>query len=131
VALVLLGGALVLKTDNIMPWTLTDDASVLYGWFFIGAAVYFAYGLIRPVWGNAGGQLSGFLAYDVVLIIPFLQHFANVKPNLVLNLVIYIAVLAFSGALAVYYLFINPVTRLRRLKSEPAVLPQMTGEHAV
>lgn len=125
IALLLLGGALVLKTDNIMPWSLTDDASLLYGWFFIGAAVYFIYGLLHPVWGNAGGQLSGFLAYDLVLIMPFLLHFSNVRPNLVLNLIIYIAVLVLSGILALYYLFINPATRLRRSRSEIAVAPSM------
>jgi hypothetical protein len=121
VALMLLGGALVLKTDRILPWSLTDDASVLYGWFFIGAAIYFVYGLLKPVWGNAGGQLSGFLAYDLVLIVPFLLHFSNVRPNLVLNLVIYIVVLSSSGLMAIYYLFINPATRLRRSHPELAV----------
>jgi hypothetical protein len=121
IALLLLGGALVLKTDGIMPWSLTDDASVLYGWFFIGAAIYFIYGLLHPVWGNAGGQLSGFLLYDLVLIVPFLQHFSNVRPNLVLNLVIYVAVLVSSGVMALYYLFIHPATRLRRSHPEPAV----------
>jgi hypothetical protein len=126
VALLLLGGALVLKTDGIMPWTLTDDASILYGWFFIGAAIYFIYGLLQPVWGNAGGQLSGFLAYDLVLIIPFLLHFSNVEPELMLNLIIYIAVLVASGALAIYYLFVNPDTRLQRNLSESAVAASMS-----
>jgi hypothetical protein len=121
VALLLLGGALVLKTDGIMPWSLTDDGSVLYGWFFIGAAIYFIYGLLQPVWGNAGGQLSGFLVYDLVLIIPFLLHFSEVDPDLTLNLIIYIAVLVASGAIAIYYLFINPETRLRRSHSVSAV----------
>jgi heme/copper-type cytochrome/quinol oxidase subunit 4 len=122
IALILLGGALVLKRDNIMPWSLTDDASLLYGWFFIGAAVYFIYGLLHPVWGNAGGQLSGFLVYDLVLIVPFLLHFSNVRPNLVPNLVIYIAVLISSGVLAAYYLFVNPATRLRRSRADVAVV---------
>jgi hypothetical protein len=121
VALILVGGALVLKTDGIMPWSLTDDASVLYGWFFIGAAVYFIYGLRHPVWGNAGGQLSGFLMYDLVLIVPFLLHFSSVRPNLVINLVIYVIVLVSSGLLALYYLFVHPATRLRRSQSEPAI----------
>ncbi len=131
IALMLLGGALVLKTDGIMPWSLTSDASVLYGWFFIGAAIYFVYGLLHPVWGNAGGQLSGFLMYDLVLIIPFLLHFSNVRPKLVLNLIIYIAVLVASGTVAAYYLFINPATRLRRNHSAPAVAESMSQERAV
>ena len=121
IALIMLGGALALKTDNIMPWSLTDDASVLYGWFFIGAAIYFMYGLLHPVWGNAGGQLSGFLAYDLVLIVPFLLHFSNVRPNLAPNLAIYVVVLTSSGVLAAYYLFVNPATRLRRGRADVAV----------
>lgn len=121
VALILVGGALVLKTDNIMPWTLTDEASILYGWFFIGAAIYFAYGVLRPVWGNAGGQLAGFLIYDLVLIFPFIAHFQIVRPELVLNLVIYIIVLVSSGILATYYLFIYPRTRLSRPQDAAAL----------
>src|SRR5687767_4417834 len=104
IALILVGGALVLNRDGIMPWSLTTDSSVLYGWFFIGAAIYFLYGLLHPVWGNAGGQLSGFLMYDLVLIGPFLLHIARVDPNLLLSLIIYIVVLVSSGAIAIYYL---------------------------
>ena len=129
VALLLVGTGLALKTDNIMPWALGDEASILYGWFFIGAALYFIYGLMRPVWGNAGGQLSGFLVYDLVLIVPFLLHFQNVKPALTINLVIYILVLVGSGVLAFYYLFINPATRLSRGRGE--AVPQMREERAV
>ena len=125
-ALILVGGALVLKTDGILPWFLTDEISLLYGWFFIGAAVYFLYGLLYPVWGNAGGQLAGFLAYDLVLIIPFLLYLSDVRPSLMLNLIIYITVLVVSGAIAIYYLFINPNTRLRRSHSEVTVAPSIS-----
>ena len=128
VALILVGSALVLKTDNIMPWRLGAEASILYGWFFIGAAIFFIYGLLRPVWGNGGGQLSGFLVYDLVLIVPFLLHLQTVRPELTLNLVIYIAVLVGSGLLAAYYLFINPATRLSR---RDRALQQMRQERAV
>lgn len=130
VALLLVGTALALKTDNIMPWSLDDDASILYGWFFIGAALYFIYGLMRPVWGNGGGQLSGFLVYDLVLLVPFLLHFQTVKPALTINLIIYILVLVGSGALAFYYLFINPATRLTRDRNQGQTVPQMREEHA-
>jgi hypothetical protein len=127
VALLLVGTALALKTDNIMPWRLGDEASILYGWFFLGAALYFVYGLIYPVWGNAGGQLAGFLVYDLVLIIPFLLHFQTVRPELTINLVIYIIVLISSGLVAAYYLFINPATRLAR----GSVVQQIRGEPAL
>jgi hypothetical protein len=60
---------------------------------------------------NAIGQLLSFLAYDLVLIGPFLKLFGTVDPTLRLNLIVYFAVLVFSAAVAIYYLFIHPQTR--------------------
>jgi hypothetical protein len=68
--------------------------------------------LLRPRWGNAFGQLLSFLAYDLVLIVPFLSLFDTVKPDRIFGLTVYFAVLVYSGGLAVYYLLINPQTRL-------------------
>jgi hypothetical protein len=112
VALVILGGVMALHLVDVMPWAVTDDGAVIYGLMFIGAATYFAYGFLRPSWQNAAGQLAGFLAYDLVLIVPFIQHFARVTPDLRPNLVIYTAGVALSGLLCIYYLFINPETRV-------------------
>ena len=67
---------------------------MLYSWVFLGAAVYFGSSLIRPLWANGRGQLMGFLAYDLVLIGPFLRHFGKVDPALWINLVVYTTVLA-------------------------------------
>jgi hypothetical protein len=114
IALFIVGGAMILRTPNILPWTVSQEVALFYGWFFLGAAVYFIYGLVRPVWGNAGGQLAGFLAYDLVLIVPFLQHLSDVRPEHRVGLYIYIAVVVGSGLLAAYYLFINPSTRMGR-----------------
>jgi hypothetical protein len=110
-ALLLTGGALVLKTPNIFPWNLTEELRVMYGWIFLGAMCYFIYAVYKPKWSNAQGQLLGFLAYDLVLIVPFLLHFRDVAPEHVLSLIIYIGVLLYSGALAVWFLFINKETR--------------------
>ncbi len=112
IALLIVGGMLVLKTPNILPWTVTPEFSVIAGWFFLGAAAYFTYGLLRPGWHNAAGQLVGFLAYDIILILPFLQRLPTITPELRLNLIIYIIVVSYSGLLAIYYLFINAQTRL-------------------
>jgi hypothetical protein len=71
----------------------------------------FLYSLLYPRWHNALGQLLSFLAYDLVLIIPFLLLFKTVKPEYMLNLVVYVAVLIYSGAIAVYFLFVNSQTR--------------------
>jgi hypothetical protein len=110
--LLLVGGALVLKRPNIFPWPIPPEQSVLYGWMFLGAMIYFLHGLFRPRWGNAVGQLVGFLAYDLVLIVPFVRHFAAVDPALRTNLILYVAVLVYSGALAGYYLFVDPQWRI-------------------
>lgn len=112
IALALAGGALVLKVPNILPWTLTPDLSVVCGWMFLGAAAYFAYGLMRPSWHNAVGQLAGFLAYDLVLIVPFLQRLPTIAPEYRISLYIYIVVVIYSGLLAIYYLFVNRSTRI-------------------
>jgi hypothetical protein len=112
IALVLVGGALVLKTPTVLPWTLTPELSVVCGWMFLGAAAYFAYGLARPGWHNAVGQLAGFLVYDLVLIIPFLQRLPTIAPEFQTSLYLYIVVVGYSGLLAIYYLFVNPATRL-------------------
>lgn len=105
-ALFAAGGALVFGLP-IFPWALNRDSSVIFGIIFLGDAFYFLYGLLRPSWHNAKGQLLSFLAYDLVLIFPFLKLFASVEPFRLVNLVVYIAVLLFSGALAVYYLFVS------------------------
>lgn len=128
IVLVILGTALILKTRNILPWSITVESSVIYGWYFIGAACYFMYGALRPSWGNAIGQLIGFLAYDLVLIVPFIARIPTIEENLRLNLYLYIGVLIYSGTLAIYYLFINTATRLvlnpgNRLVTQP--LPEM------
>ena len=112
IALVIVGGLLIFKTPNILPWRITPEFGVISGWFFLGAAGYFAYALLRPSWHNTAGQLMGFLAYDVILIIPFLQRLPTISDELRLSLFIYLAVVIYSGLLAIYYLFINTETRV-------------------
>ena len=72
--------------------------------------------LRSPRWHSARGQLLGFLAYDLILIGPFLAHFNTVNPVHRLSLTIYTLVLVYSGALAVYYLFVNKTTRSWRIE---------------
>jgi hypothetical protein len=120
IALILAGGALVLKTPNILPWRLTPELSVVCGWIFIGAATYFAYSLLRPSWHNTVGQLAGFLAYDVILIVPFLQRLPTITPEFQISLIFYTIVVTYSGLLAIYYLFVNPATRIWGTKAAVA-----------
>ena len=111
--LVVIGGMLVFRVPHIMPWPLDADASVSYGFAFLGAAAYFGYGFARPVLGNAIGQLLAFLAYDLVLIWPYLQRMDAVNGQAQLSLTLYIAVLVYSGLLAIYFLLLAPATKLR------------------
>ena len=48
-----------------------------------------------------------------MLIAPFVQHFQAVRDDLRFNLVVYVAVIIYSGALALYYLFWNSETRIQ------------------
>lgn len=111
-ALFLAGVALIHRAPNVFPWDISEELRILYGWIFLGAMCYFIYGFFVAKWGNAQGQLLGFLAYDLVLIVPFVQHFATVIPEQRLSLIIYVGVLVYSGLLAIYFLFINKETRL-------------------
>lgn len=111
VALVVVSAGLILQVPNVIPWDITPDDSVVIGWMFLGAAIYFAYGLLRPCWVNAAGQLAGFLAYDVVLIGPFVSRLPSVTPVYRLSLIAYTLFVTSSGIVAAYYLFINRATR--------------------
>ncbi len=94
---------------------MTPELSIIVGCIFLGAAVYFIYALLRPSWANAAGQLSGFLVYDLVLIIPFLRTSEpTVAPEFRTGLIVYTFVVVYSGLLAIYYLFINKHTHGQR-----------------
>lgn len=125
-ALVITGIAMIATVETIFPWPLNPDSSVLFGWVFLGAAVYFLHAVLVPYRNNARGQLAGFLAYDIVLIAPFLRHFSDVADDRFLSLLTYTAVIIFSGAIAVYYLFFDPRLRLFTL-SELRTRPTPVG----
>jgi hypothetical protein len=105
---------LFMQVPNVIPWNITAELGLVIGFMFVGASVYFAYGAARPFWSNAGGQLAGFLAYDVILIVPFVRRLPTVAPEHQTNLLLYLAVILYSGALASYYLFFHKRTGLWR-----------------
>ena len=115
--LLVVGSLLVVQAPVVFPWPLQPESSVMFGCIFLGAASYFAISLRSPWWHGARGQLIGFLAYDLVLIGPFLAHFDTVQSAHRLSLILYVAVLVYSGALAGYYLFVNGRTRSWRIAS--------------
>lgn len=113
-AVILTGAAIgLLLHASIFPWQLGEETSVMFGLVFLGAAFYFAYGVLYPHWGNAVGQLAGFLAYDLVLLAPFFERFTTARGGSLVSLIIYVAFLLYSGALACYYLFAANATRIR------------------
>lgn len=109
-SLIFAGTALILRSP-IFPWKLNPDSSVIFGCIFLGDAFYFLYALLVPRLSNAIGQLLSFLAYDLVLIGPFLKLLGSVDPAFRASLIVYVIVLLFSGAVATYYLFFSPQTR--------------------
>lgn len=123
VILVAVATQLVRQSPSIFPWPLSPGSSVMYGFIFAGAAVYFAVGAVEGRWAAAAGQLIGFLAYDLVLIVPFSHRLATVPPEHRASLIVYIGVLVASGSLAVYYLLVNPATRV----TTPAVARRAEG----
>jgi hypothetical protein len=112
VILVAAGTALIFHAE-IFPWPLTAESSVMFGMVYLGAAVYFVHGFLRPMWANAAGQLAGFLAYDIILLAPFLDRFGEAGGGELRSLIVYTAFLLYSGVLAVYYLFLARPTKIR------------------
>jgi hypothetical protein len=113
--LAFVGGALLLRTPNVFPLPLAPAASALIGSAFLGSTAYFLYSLRFALWRNACAQLWGFLAYDLALIVPLASRLGVVdaahRPALVIN----VAVLVFSGALAICFLLIVRATRVWKL----------------
>jgi hypothetical protein len=110
---------LMRRSPTIFPWPLEDDTEIMFGWLFLGSAVYFTYGLVRPSWHNMRGQLLAFLAYDLILLPPYLYLFPIVQPDHFRSLCVYIAVLVFSSIVSIYYLFIDRTTRRWAIQDSP------------
>ena len=125
--LALVGGAVLLQMPNVFPLELSPVAAALVGCSFLGSATFFLYALAFPVCQNAHAQLWGFLAYDLVLIVPLTLEVnsaaASERPALLLNLV----VLVYSSAVAIYYLLVARATRVWTLPA-PGVGSKVTSD---
>jgi hypothetical protein len=106
------GILLLLKIPNTLPWNLSPESSVLYGWVFLGLAFYYLYAVVNPQWIHALGPLLGFLVYDLVLFLPLFARYGNLQPEHVFGQVAASAIIVFSAGLGIYFLFVNPSTRL-------------------
>lgn len=113
------GTLLVLKVPNTLPWNLSPESSVLYGWVFIGLAFYYLYAVLNPQWIHALGPLLGFLAYDLVLFGPLFARYGSLQPQHMLGQVAATLIIIFSAALGIYYLFVNSETRLGARTGSP------------
>jgi hypothetical protein len=120
VVLLIVAAGLLIQGMQIFPWVLDRDNAFAYSMIFIGAAVYFLYGIVDPVWSNAKGQLIGFLAYDAVLLVPYLMLWPAAAGDQRLGLALYLLVIALSGATAIWFLFVSPIWRLGRGMGTPA-----------
>ncbi len=114
-ALALVGVALLLPMPDILPWEVDRPVSVVFGWMFLGDAFYFLYALLQPRWYGACAQLWSFLAYDLVLLGPFLLRLPTINAPYRDNLIVYTIILIGSGVLGIYYLLINRATRTIRV----------------
>lgn len=123
VTLVVAGSALAVQAQ-VFPWRLRGETATLFGFVFLGAAAYFAHALRRGRWAFAAPPLWGFLAYDLVLIVPYARLLLGDAAGLDdlygeatvnrASLVVYLFVLAASALLVVYMVAIHPATRLWR-----------------
>jgi hypothetical protein len=106
------GVLLLLQVPNTLPWTVPPESSVLYGWVFLGLAFYYLYAVLNPQWVHALGPLLGFLVYDLVLFSPLFARFGDLQPEHIFGQIAASFIILFSAALGIYYVFINPATRL-------------------
>jgi hypothetical protein len=131
-ALVLVGAALFFQVERVFPWDLEPRSSTIFGAVFLGSALFFAYAALRPRWTFAACALWAFLAYDLVLAIPYLQmigkeadggnstgmygYVSSTGGNGVneQSLTVYLAVIAASIALTLYCFLVHPATRIVR-----------------
>lgn len=77
VLLIPLGGALLFQVEDVFPWTISPENSTVAGIMFLSAAALFIFILVHPLWMYGEAGFASFLAYDVVLAVPYLDFFRN------------------------------------------------------
>lgn len=133
--LIPVGFTLMVQTGGMFPWDLPGRTSSMIGGVFIGAASWFVYGLWRRTWVHTGGQLAGFLAYGLVLGIPYWRTMFDREsmsasggyqsfPGQVVSgpaydinetsLSFYTATITIASLVCAWYLFVNRTTRIYR-----------------
>ncbi len=118
---------LILQSSNVFPWDPQPQWSTIIGLCLMGSVFYFGFGAIDGRWVHAGGQFAGFLAYDLVLIPPYLRmlnaddgvvtasasgftsYASNVNDG---PLYIFLTAIGISLVMSVWYLFLDRRTRM-------------------
>jgi hypothetical protein len=111
--------SLIVFKVNLLPWGGTTVFGVVYGWLFLGTGASLLYGLVRNKWEIVASQLLAFLAYDIVLIPPFIDFFSKVQADKLPGFIMYFGFVVGSGIIAVYYLFFDARTRITRFSAVP------------
>ena len=124
VLLIPLGSALLFQVENVFPWTISPENSTVAGIIFLSAAALFMFILANPLWIYGEAGFASFLAYDLVLAVPYLDFFRNRDNEATvasyygsaytapagdngvgeMSLVIYLTVLAVSALAAIAFL---------------------------
>ena len=121
--LMVAGTALALQVEHVFPWDLQPPSSTIFGFIFLGAATYFIHAIAHPRWAYGAVPLWAFLAYDVVLFVPYGRMLLGPDPEVLAlagggvnrgSLVIYLTVITASALLTLYMFFLHPTTRLIR-----------------
>jgi hypothetical protein len=127
--LAVIGASLVFQVDGAFPWTLKPQTSTMFGWIFLGAAALFGWIVLHPRWAHLATAMVGFLAYDLVLVIPYARTLldshngtassfypsaygltGNIDEGKILG---YLLTLGLSAAGSIYLLAKNLKTRMR------------------
>lgn len=125
----MVGVLLVVRVSNVLPWNVPPDLSTFFGFMFLGAATYFWHGLRGGTWDDAIGQLAGFLAYDLVLVVPLLGRLPSIDVSFAVSLWLYLAIIVSSAVLATWYLLLDPRWRIigrRRAGATPESVREVT-----
>jgi hypothetical protein len=127
---------LIAQSTNVFPWDPQPQWSTIIGLCLMGSVAYFLYGAVKGTWTHAGGQFSGFLVYDLVLIPPYVRMLRAEETPAVVSasgfatygaggagvndgpLYIFLTAIGISLVISIWYLFFDRRTRMfaRELK---------------
>lgn len=120
--LIVLGSMCAFQRPDVFPWDISPETSTVIGLIFLSAALLFALIVARPMWAYGEMALTAFIAYDIVLLFPYIDLLRNLDDTVTLssyygssygvastgsgvretNLIVYISVLAITSLLTIF-----------------------------